>query len=335
MRSYMAAGMNRKECLAIVGLTKHQYYYSQRGTKPGRQPTCTTTWRDPATGDEYEVDNLEVVDKIVTIKLDPDHSNWYRMIAVNLAIMGYYINHKKVYRLMQAYVLLEAPKKTKGRNFVQYRRVIPEGPLRILEMDIKYVWIHGANRHAKVLTIIDTFTRYALHWTIGYSMKSIQVKEAFEYVIAEYFQGADLLNLQVEIVLRNDNDKVFEAKLMQDFFKANHVTQEFTHPYTPEENGHIESFHSILSKSLKHDKFMDLDGLESRLTRFYQCYNNDRAHSATKGVPPAKFWMLHELEKVEMTIMDKRKVRFELKVAYQDILTIQDIDKYQYRRLGA
>lgn len=331
----MSEGMTRDECLAIVGLTKHQFYYVESGNKPGRQPSRTTTWRDPGTGIKYEVDNRTVVDQIVAYKLDPDHSNWYRMITVNLAIMGYYINHKKVYALMQEYVLLEPAKKTKGRNFVQYRRVIPEGPLRILEMDIKYIWIYEAQRHAKVLTIIDTFTRYALHWTVGYSMKSVQVKEALEYVIAEYCQEADLLNLEVEIVLRNDNDKVFEATTIQDFFKANHIKQEFTHPYTPEENGHIESFHSILSKALKNDKFLNLQALEDRLITFYSCYNNDRAHSATKGVPPAKFWALHEIGKVEMKIIDKRKVRFELRVAYQDILTIDNIDIYKYRRLRA
>ena len=91
----------------------------------------------------YEVDNVEVVHKIVEIKLDPDHTNWYRMIAVTLAILGYYINHKKVYRLMQAYVLLEQARKRVGRNFVQYRRIIPQGPLRVIEMDIKYIWIYG------------------------------------------------------------------------------------------------------------------------------------------------------------------------------------------------
>lgn len=331
----MAQGMNRDDCLTIVGLTKHQYYYEQQGVNPGRKPSSTTTWRDPSSLDTYEVDNLQVVDQIVTFKLDPDHSNWYRMITVNLAIMGYYINHKKVYRLMQSYLLLESPKKSKGRNFVKYRRVIPEGPLRILEVDMKYIWIYGKRSHSKVLTIIDTFTRYVLHWEVGYSMKSIQVKQAFEYVIAEYLQPADLLNLEVETVVRNDNDKVFESQLMQNFFRDNEVKQEFTHPYTPEENGHIESFHSILGKALKHDKFDNLQALEDRLKKFYQCYNNDRAHGATKGVPPSKFWKLHEIGKVEMTILDKRKVRFELKVAYQDILTIEDIDKYKYRRLRA
>jgi transposase InsO family protein len=31
-------------------------------------------------------------------------------------------------------------------------------------------------------------------------------------------------------------------KLIQEFFKENYLNQVFTHPYTPQENGHIESF---------------------------------------------------------------------------------------------
>ncbi len=331
----MFRGMKRDDCLSIVGLTKNQYYYSQLGTKPGRKPSSTTIWRDPRTMEYHEVDNLQIVEKIIALKLDPDHSNWYRMLSVNLAMMGYYINHKKVYRLMQSYVLLESPRKSKGRNFIKYRRVAPQKPLRIIEMDIKFIWIYEVNRYAKVLTILDTFTRYTLHWTVGYSMKSCQVKQAFEQVIAEYFQPADLLNLEVEVELRNDNDKVFEAKEVQEFFKSNHINQLFTHPYTPEENGHIESFHSIISKALKHDKFSCMEALEARLEKFYKCYNNDRAHGSTNGVPPGKFWLLHEIGKVEIENLDKRRVRYRLKVAYQDILTIENIDKYKYRRLRA
>jgi transposase InsO family protein len=41
---------------------------------------------------------------------------------------------------------------------------------------------------------------------------------------------------------------VISAKLIQEFFKENYLNQVFTHPYTPQENGHIESFHAILAK---------------------------------------------------------------------------------------
>jgi len=138
----MSEGLIRDRCLAITGLSKNQLYYTLTGKKPGRSPSKVTKWRDPSTLQEYLVDNKDVVEKIVEIKLDPDLSNWYRLITKNLQIRGYYINHKKVYRLMLEYLLLEEPRKRRGRNFVKYRRVAPVEPLRVIEMDIKYVWVY-------------------------------------------------------------------------------------------------------------------------------------------------------------------------------------------------
>ena len=331
----MGQGLKRDDCLRITGLTKHQFYYIEKGTKPGRMPSKTTQWRDPSTLINYEFENRDVVQKIVEIKLNPDHTNWYRMITVTLQILGYYINHKKVYRLMQEYVLLELARKRTGRDFVKYRRVAPEGPLRIIEMDIKYVWVYEVRKYAYILTVIDTFTRYVLHWAVGDTMKSEQVKGVWEYVIAHYLQAAGLLEKELEIEVRNDNGKQFNSNLVIDFFKENKLHQVFTHPYTPEENGHVESFHAILGKALKTDKFTSLPMLERRLERFYTCYNNDRSHSGTIGIAPAKFWTLYEFNKIEVVSLEKRKVKFKLKVAYQDILTIPGIDKYDYRVVRA
>ncbi len=330
----MSQGLNRDACLRITGLTKNQFYYIDKGTKPGKSVSHITPWRDPSSLINYEVDNRDVVQKIVEIKLDPDHTNWYRMITRTLQILGYYINHKKVYRLMKEYVLLELARKRTGRDFVKYRRVNPDGPLRVIEMDIKYVWVYEVNKYAFILTIIDTFTRYVLHWVVGYTMRSVQVMEAWECVIEHYFQAAGLLAKGVDIEIRNDNGKQFNSNVVIDFFKENKLHQVFTHPYTPEENGHVESFHKTLGNALKTDRFTSIEMIEKRLGKFYCCYNNDRSHSATIGIAPAKFWALYELDKIEVVPLAKRKVKFKLKVAYQDILTIKAIDKYDYRVLG-
>jgi len=133
--------------------------------------------------------------------------------------------------------------------------VTPRAPLQVLEMDIKYVWVTQARRHCYILTIIDTFTRLVLHWQVDFTMKSRQVKQAWEEVIENYLQAADLLNESVHIEIRNDNGPQFGAKIIQVFFKENYLKQVFTHPYTPQENGHIESFHSILSKSIDKEAF--------------------------------------------------------------------------------
>ena len=68
----MGLGLKRDVCLNLVGLTSNQFYYQSTGTKPGRRASQTTTWRDPNTQLNYEIDNLVIVDKVVEIKLDPD-----------------------------------------------------------------------------------------------------------------------------------------------------------------------------------------------------------------------------------------------------------------------
>ena len=52
-----------------------------------------------------EVSNEKLIPKIISIKQNPDLSNWYKLITRTLQVQGYYINHKKVYRLMKAYHL--------------------------------------------------------------------------------------------------------------------------------------------------------------------------------------------------------------------------------------
>ncbi|GIV35531.1 MAG: hypothetical protein KatS3mg031_3066 [Chitinophagales bacterium] len=44
-------------------------------------------------------------------------------------------------------------------------------------------------------------------------------------------------------------------------FNNFYLQQTFTHPYTPQGNGHIESFHAILSKELDGMHFDNLEEL--------------------------------------------------------------------------
>lgn len=331
VREYMQQGIKRDHGLELVGMSKNQFYYQSKGGRPGRRNTQTTRWRDPATKIFHERDNTVVVKEVVEIKLDPDHPNWYRLITFTLKIRGYYINHKKLYRLMFESLLLDEPEHKTGRKFVKYRKVAPTAPLQLIEMDIKYVWIEGHSQYAYVFTILDTFTRYVLHWSVGYTMRSEQIQWAWTYVVAEYFQPLGLNSHGVLVEVRSDNGRQFIAEKIQTFFKDNGFDQVYIKPYTPEENGHVESFHSILGKSLSRDTYVDLPMLEHRLERFYTCYNNDRSHSGTLGIPPAKFWALYDLNYLEIIPLKINAIKIKLKVAYQDILTLPGINRHKYR----
>lgn len=329
----MGLGMRRDDCLSIAQLSKHQFYQPLSGQKVGRQGTTKTRRKDMVTSEVNEVDNIEVVDEIVAMKLNPDLPNGYRMLIRNLQMVGYYINHKKVYRLMFLHMLLENPRKRTGRNFVTYGRVAPKEPLPLIEMDIKYFWIHGTRKYAFVLTILDTFTRYVLSWDVGYAMKAVQVKALWEHVIAEYLQPANIKAQEIAVEIRNDNGKQFSASILSDFFKENQLNHVFTHPYTPEENGHVESFHSILGKALENDLFTNLAAMESRLQQFYLSCNNERCHGSIAGLPPSKFWALYDMQKIETIRSTNNRTRFKLKVDYQDIKGIPEINKYEHRGL--
>ncbi len=94
---------------------------------------------------------------------------------------------------------------------------------------------------------------------------------------------------------------------------------------------HVESFNKTLGKAIEFNTFNNLKSLEDRLVTFYECYNNDRSHGSTKGIPPAKFWTLFEQNQIEVITLPKHRIKFKVKVKYQDILLLEGIEKHDYR----
>jgi putative transposase len=312
---YIAQGMKRDTALCIASISKHQYYYRPVSKKKAGRPCSEYTIKDGKS-----VTNKNIVEEIQQVKADPDTDYGYRRMYYHLMQMGYLINHKKIYRLMkEADLLKKKVRPGSEKSYVKYRMVTPERPLQVLEMDIKMVWVTEHRRHAYILTILDTFTRAVLYWRVGYCMKQQQVKQAWCYVIEYYLQPYDLLKEQLHVELRNDNGPQFSSNMIQNFMKENHIDQVFTHPYTPQENGHVESFHSILKEALGKQPFWSLLELENRLKVFYQKYNQVRIHSSIAHLAPFTFWQCWENNLIERIEVGKKKVKFKLKIPYQQL----------------
>jgi len=339
--------MRRDTALAIAKVTKHQYYHIPSETLSGRPPSKTTKklvvliGQDiktstldqvqsiessthtvssmPAKNYTIEIDNNIVVDEIFEYQKDTDTDYGYHKMTFRLKQDGYFINHKKVYRLMKENGLLKPKQKKATKSYAKYRVLCPEAPLTLIEMDIKQVWITEDRRYAYILTIIDTFTRFVLYRSVGFSMKSNQVIAAWEQVIKKYLQPADMLNKQIDIEVRNDNGPQFVAKIVRSFFTENKMNQVFTHPYTPQENGHVESFHAILSNSLGKNPYWSLSELEAKLDDFYPKYNGVRLHSSIANLTPHQFWILWVNNLIERKVLAQKKVKFKLKIPYQEL----------------
>lgn len=315
---YVALGLTVKVALQIAGLTKHQYYYKKKKPgKRGRKPDTETKYHEK--GKVIKKSNTEVLKVIKDNHKDPDLRYGYKKMTTELKIKGYEINHKKVYRLMKENLLLQEKRNKKKKNYAKYRIINPNGPLEVLEMDIKFVWVESMRKHALILTVLDVFTRTALDWHVGMSITQHTVKNLFSSVITNHLQEHDMLSKGVHIEIRNDNDPRFSAKSVQDFFKRNFLNQVFTHPYTPQENGHIESFHSILSKSLDKICFYTLEQLEQHLILFYEKYNNTRLHSSIANLSPRIFWDQWNLNNIETIVLKNNKVKYKLTIPYYQI----------------
>jgi transposase InsO family protein len=308
--------MTRTRALEIVSLTKHQFYHKSNGRKPGRQKSTATKLLVNEVVEE--VGNEQVIEEMKAINADPDTQCGYKRMYAMLMLLGYYINRKKVQRLMSENNLLAPRVKQPTRAYVKYRIVTPSGPLELLEMDIKYVWVESARRNAYILTVLDTFTRVVLSWQVGFTMKSTQVQKVWEEIIVNHLQRHDMLNRKIIIEVRNDNGPQFKSRVIQGFFKENYLNQVFTHPYTPQENGHIESFHKILSEALE-PAYWSLMELENRLTKFYDAYNNVRVHGSIASLTPQLFWDVWNAGLINRIELPKKRIKFKLKCSYQNL----------------
>lgn len=314
----ISKGLKRDAALPITGISKHQYYHNPSVLKRGRKASLTTFLiQDNQT---VEVPNSHVIEAIKGQLADKDTKYGYIKMTYALKALGFHINKKKVYGLMARHQLLHDPLPKGVKNYVKYRRVMPSEPLTLLEMDIKMVWLEEYRKHAYILTIIDTFTRVVLYHIVLYSIKKQEIKEAWDSVIINHLQPSDCLNRKLEIEVRNDNDKRFSAKIIQEYFKENDLNQVFTHPYTPQENGHIESFHKILADHLKHRNFWSIEELKQDLVLFYEKYNNLRIHASICYLAPNIFWELYRQDLVTSYCdIKKRRLKFKLKIDHKNI----------------
>jgi transposase InsO family protein len=126
------------------------------------------------TQDGELVENTVVLKDVETILQQKFCCYGYKNVWDELKEKGYIINHKKVYRLMKLHNHLFNRKigfTGVPRQFVCFRKIKAERPLEHLCMDIKYIHIHGAQRNALLLTVIDVFSRKVLTHMLRFNIK--------------------------------------------------------------------------------------------------------------------------------------------------------------------
>jgi len=275
------------------------YYYRNKNGKRGAKPSTHTFKLDGSL-----VENQVVIEEIKDILSQEFCCYGYENVTQELRKQEYYINEKKVYRLMnEQNLLLGKVIRTSGkRNFVQHRRIQASYPMEYLCLDIKYIYVHADKRNYYLLTILDVFSRRTLDQIFQKSIRQIDVINALRRINLEYgIKG---------VTIRNDNGSQFIANNVKQYLKAAEANQEFTHIATPEENSYIEAFHSIVQREvIDRFEFDSFYHAKHTLAAHRNWYDNRRLHRSI-GMTPVQKWNenIHITERKRAELKESKHV---------------------------
>lgn len=280
-REFVGQGHSIQTVLRSAGVSESTFYYAPRAGRRGRRATMTTNDASGRAWSEAEVVAM-IEDYLGREFVDDGYvkvAKWLRK-EHSLAI-----NKKKVYRIMREHRLLNGrpERQASGRQWVGQLVPTPEHAFEYLEFDIKYMHIHGKRRNAMMLTVIDVKSRFVIGWLLQWSIKKEDVVALFQDVLRA-------LSSVSRIIVRSDNGSQFVSHLVREHFTQMGLEHEFTKPATPEQNAHIESYHSIIERVIcKQYAFRDLRHANDVLTRWVAYYNHKRLHSGIGYIAPVEY----------------------------------------------
>jgi putative transposase len=302
---YIEQGFPIRSVLQLVGLAKSSYYYKAKDTKPGKRVAeyvCKTDSSihsiSKVVGDIEGLLNQEFVDY-----------GYYKTYIYLTRTLSYCIGSSRVYQLMKRNNLLKfqrADKKRNLRNWVKDLVPNPTTEFSFLEFDIKYMYVAGKRSNVQVLTILDVYSRWNLGHYINWSIKSQDVIALFDAIFKEY-------DMPQKFIVRNDNGSQFEADIVQQYLRNKGITQEFTKPATPQQNAHIESYHSIVESAVcRRMEFEDLTDVKTKMNNFKDFYNYERIHGGIGYISPYKL-LLQKGTDMKASSIEKSNVFFQFK----------------------
>jgi transposase InsO family protein len=276
---FIEKGYSKKEVCANLQLYRSVVYYTNKDNKPGRKPTMVTLFKNETVTEDT------VLTSVKGLLSHEFLSYGYFKISKQLKLDGFVINKKKVYRIMKNHNLLKPQRiRTSGkRNFIRFRKPVVERPLTYFEMDIKYVYIPEERKNAYLLSIIDVYSRKIIGYVFKRSVRKWDVISLWQSLKSS-------LNDFKKITIRNDNGSQFIANDVRGFFSYHGIKHEFTNVATPQDDGHIEAFHSILElEFLRRNDYASFDEMKSAIARFMKCYNEERLHGSLNYKTPEQF----------------------------------------------
>lgn len=203
----------------------------------------------------------------------------YRRIHVLLRREGWQVNAKRIYRLYNEMGLQLRSKTPKRRVKAKLRedRVEAAQSNETWAMD----FVHDqlvTRRKIRVLTIVDTFSRFSPATDPRFSYRGEDVVQTLESVCARSGYPKSI---------RVDQGSEFVSRDLDLWAYQKGVTLDFSRPRKPTDNAFIESFNcKFRAECLNAHWFKSLDDARTKMEDWRRDYNEVRPHSAIGNKPP-------------------------------------------------
>ena len=205
----------------------------------------------------------------------------YMMLDKDIA----YVSPSTTYRVLSSAGLLYKWNRNKSLKGAGFRE--PDRVHQHWHIDISYLNITGTFYY--LLSIIDGYSRYIIHWEIRESMRESDVEIVIQRA-REKFPG-------VNPRIISDRGPQFVAKDFKEFIRVSGMDHVFTSPYYPQSNGKKERWYRTLkSECIRPKTPLSLEEARRIVAEFVEYYNTRRLHSAIGYITPIDKLNGRELE---------------------------------------
>lgn len=204
----------------------------------------------------------------------------YRRVHVLLRREGWAINEKRTRRVYNEIGMQLRNKTPKRRVKAALRadRTPPSRSNEVWAMDFVHDQLAMGTK-LRILTVIDTFSRYAPVVDPRLAYRGADVVATLERVCKE---------MGYPSAIRVDQGSEFVSRDLDLWAYQNNVTLDFSRPGKPTDNAFIEAFNGRLrAECLNTHWFLSLADAREKLECWRRDYNEVRPHGAIGNKPPA------------------------------------------------
>lgn len=223
-----------------------------------------------------------------------------------------WISESSVYRILKKESLV-ASRSPKRKAEKECKKKVTR-PNEIWHSDICYIPI--GKSFWCFIGILDSFSRYIVHWILSWKMDQEEVERVVDEAILKYHLEAEGDEEKPKLV--TDSGAQFKAKSFKQFLKElgiKHIKIAYRHP---ESNGKIERFHETLKYEDVYSSAYEMSSeAKEGIAKFINYHNYERTHQGINNVTPYQKFTGQDVQMLKERQRKREDTRFLRKIANQ------------------